>query len=677
MKASEASSRLNPNQYVTEAPYDRDAINKLEEVFGPQFVLEKHEALNKSLALKTGLQNASKSGKGTGYPDAVVFLDHACTTPFVLVEAKPPNKIQEAWGDLQHYASCLQKSSVQVPFGLAISGNQVELKKWNSKKNIHESIHIHDVGLGSTLTLELTNGVLDLREFKQHLKAVYLRDEKYIQINNEGFSQEEILDFCVQVNKKFHAMGIKESVRPTILTYFLVCCLDSEFSIQLDKLKTSPTVLLAYSREVFTKVTRKKKFTLNNNIFSILIPSLTEDRKELDNEIYSRAYLEIFNLIDLNIAGKFKGICKSRAEFIDRLLQAGNFLGDAYEVFHTYTSGNDQGQYFTPRHAVDLTIEIIEELRGKPIDSTDVIYDPACGVGGFLCLALKHALSKHVGPGREALLEKLGNQIYGAEIEQTVADMAKVNLLLRGDGKSGIVTGSSLDADWPGSVSPIKERLEADGAKPTLVLMNPPFPSKNSTFKSYDFVKHALDVAADGAWIGAVVPLSVVNGTRGNRSFRCDALKVATLRAVITLPPDLFSPKANANTAIIVLEKKIGGHRGEASVVFSVATKDGLKMHRGKKQRIPDFNTADEFQLLRHHWLPNRHSEVYEKYGYFNPMADPTRKDYFLKGGEWSAEFWLNNDPASSEESEIIRLTKLIMADYQHALNIRNLGGRW
>lgn len=665
---------------TTEAPYDREAINALEAVFGKPFVTEKNETLNRSILLKSGLAGASKSGAGSGVPDAVVFLDPECKSPFILVEAKAPGLMDQAWSDLAHYAGKLLDASIHVPFGLAVSGGAVELRVFDPKTRAHATIEVEDVANQTRHELTLSS-VRGLAHHKEILKDLYLRNEPVARINIPGFNQDQVMGFCVDINKTLHAMGIKEDKRATILTYFLVCCLNAKFARTMDSLKDNPDALVSYSRSVFEKIVQNKRFALNKNIFSILeddIGGAASKSERESREKYMRGYLAIFGVIDQKLAKEFKGLCATRSDFVARLLQSGNFLGDAYEVFHTYSAGNDMGQYFTPRHAVELMIDVIEQLRGFPIGQDDVIYDPACGVGGFLCLALKHAVASAPEHKREGILDRLGGRIYGAEIEPTVADMAKVNMLLRGDGKSGILTGSSLDWDWPGALSPIKERFKKDKKRPSLVLMNPPFPSKHSNFKSYDFITHALDVADEGAFIGAVVPLSVVNGRGGCEQFRKETLRGAQLRAVVALPPELFAPKASVDTAIVILQKSRGGHRDDVGVVFASCANDGLRMHKGKKQRVSDFNAPNEFQLLCNHWLPGGTGEVFEKFIRRNPMTEsPQTRAYFVEGGEWSPYQWLNANPLFSEPDELARLAKHVLADYGYAKSIRNLGGKW
>ncbi len=661
---------------ITEAPYDRRSINALEKIFGLTCVTEKNETINKSAILKNALKGASKTGDGYGIPDSVVYMDNEFKNPFIFVEVKAPGLIEKAKQDLLHYHTKVQKSSVYTPFSLAISGNETVLKRFNSANLSLDDIFVCDHSTKEKSKIHISS-IDELSKYKEILKSLYLNNTDTYEVNIPGFTQDEIISFCVEINKEFHGLGIAESSRATILTYFLVSCLDKNFIEKTSKI-TSFDDLHLFSKKSFKDIISKKKFTLNKNSFAILYDDIDLEHlssSERQNYLkYVDGFKKIFEIIDNRIASDVKGRNITRGIFIERLIASGNFLGDAYEVFHTYTSGNDMGQYFTPRHAVDILVTLIEFIRGEAISKKDIIYDPACGVGGFLCLALKHATNGKLPNEKSEILEELGQRIFGSEIEPAISDMARVNLLLRGDGKSGIVTGSSLDSDAkPGQQTAIKE-LFGENIKPTIVLMNPPFPSDKSTFKSYDFIEHALDVSSEGAYIGAIIPVSVINGKTHFKEFRKRTLKIAELKAVITLPVDLFEPKATVDSAIVVLKKTKTGHQ-DSNIYFASCDNDGLKMHKGKKQRMPDFNTIDDFKLLKNFWLQDRYQEVFEKFKYANPLQ--IDKSYFEEGGEWSPYQWLSDNPLSIEPRELFRLSRFIRAEYNHGKELKNLGSKW
>ena len=62
--------------------------------------------------------------------------------------------------------------------------------------------------------------------------------------------------------------------------------------------------------------------------------------------------------------------------------------GIAYQELVGDNLRGDRGQYFTPRAAVSLMVDILDPQE------TDTVLDPACGTGGFLRQTLRHLLEK-------------------------------------------------------------------------------------------------------------------------------------------------------------------------------------------------------------------------------------------------------------------------------------------
>ena len=118
--------------------------------------------------------------------------------------------------------------------------------------------------------------------------------------------------------------------------------------------------------------------------------------------------------------------------------------GVAFEHFLRRTTAvqNDLGEYFTPRHAVRFMVKLLNPQFGK------TIFDPFCGTGGFLTEAFRH-LSSQTPNTRESSLQLQENSLFGREITNN-ARIAKMNMILVGDGHSGVVQGDSLDANFAG-----------------------------------------------------------------------------------------------------------------------------------------------------------------------------------------------------------------------------------
>ena len=152
--------------------------------------------------------------------------------------------------------------------------------------------------------------------------------------------------------------------------------------------------------------------------------------------------------------------------------------GVAFEEFMGSFFKGDFGQYFTPRELIAFCVAVLDPKR------TDVILDPACGSGGFLLYALDHVRRQadarfpnhatDVGQYRDHsnywhnFAEK---NLFGLEINDELARVAKMNMIIHDDGHTNIVGHDALDfadnitADHPGI---LPERFD-------LILTNPPF----------------------------------------------------------------------------------------------------------------------------------------------------------------------------------------------------------
>ncbi|EPF23944.1 MAG: restriction endonuclease subunit M [Microcystis aeruginosa Ma_MB_F_20061100_S19] len=167
--------------------------------------------------------------------------------------------------------------------------------------------------------------------------------------------------------------------------------------------------------------------------------------------------------------------------------------GVAFEEFMGGFFKGDFGQYFTPRELIAFSIELLNPERKH------LVLDPACGSGGFLLYALDHVrraanlrYKNYKSDPRQSIdhfnywHSFAQNNLFGIEINEELARVAKMNMIIHDDGHTNIVGHDALD---------FLERLTA--LKPELVpnkfdviLTNPPF---GSVVKSTEKDKGYLD----------------------------------------------------------------------------------------------------------------------------------------------------------------------------------------
>lgn len=116
--------------------------------------------------------------------------------------------------------------------------------------------------------------------------------------------------------------------------------------------------------------------------------------------------------------------------------------GEAFEYFlkaYSKQKNNDLGEYFTPRHIVKYMINIANPQFGEKI------YDPFCGTGGMLTESYKH-IRKWMEENKESDWDKLQKRtIYGNDINEDSCRVAKMSMILLGDGQTNIHCKNSLN----------------------------------------------------------------------------------------------------------------------------------------------------------------------------------------------------------------------------------------
>ena len=243
--------------------------------------------------------------------------------------------------------------------------------------------------------------------------------------------------------------------------------------------------------------------------------------------------------------------------------------GDAFEYFleKTTSTENDLGEYFTPRNVVKTIINLVDPKF------KETIYDPFCGTGGFLTEAFNYIKENNIIEKED--LERLEhNTLYGREIT-TTARIAKMNMVLHGDGHSGIqqintltnpdyiekkiVKGKEVEeikrfdvivTNMPFSQT-ITRKITANGKSKTENNISPLYYNgiaKNSGDSAC--VLHCLRNLKEGGRMALVVPEGFLfrKDTAEVRKF---LIKKARLQSVISLPQGTFLPYTGVKTDIL------------------------------------------------------------------------------------------------------------------------------
>lgn len=276
-------------------------------------------------------------------------------------------------------------------------------------------------------------------------------------------------------------------------------------------------------------------------------------------------------------------------------------IGDAFEVFIGPALRGTEGQFFTPRNVVKMTVDILDPKPGEKI------IDPACGSGGFLITALAHVwghvqeeAKRKKWTERQRIkreVEVATDCFRGIDKDSFLAKVCKAYMALIGDGRGGVFCENSLlpPTDW----HPLAQSKVEMGTF-DVVLTNPPFGAKipikgGAILSQYDlgykwgrdkttkeparlsqleekrspqilFLERCLQLLKPGGRMGIVLPESII----GNPSYEylvAFMQKHTVIRGVVTMPEPLFKTSGKGGThtkvAVLFLEKRRGAKSEE------------------------------------------------------------------------------------------------------------------
>jgi type I restriction enzyme M protein len=254
--------------------------------------------------------------------------------------------------------------------------------------------------------------------------------------------------------------------------------------------------------------------------------------------------------------------------------------GRAFENFLGKLFRGEYGQYFTPRQIVEFMVEVIDP------DENDYLIDPACGSGGFLLYSMKHVLNKVTEKYKEdkETIDRLSwdfshKQIFGIEINDRIARVAMMDMVIHEDGHSNVECNNAL-INYK-NFDPAKKIKQS---KYDVVLTNPPFGAvvkdegilrnfesgKNRKAQRTEilFIEKCLDLLKSGGKMGIVLPDGIL--TNSSLQYVRDFINKNTkILAVVSLPQLAFvSSGAGVKASLLFLQKKNEGEKANNYPIF-------------------------------------------------------------------------------------------------------------
>ena len=302
--------------------------------------------------------------------------------------------------------------------------------------------------------------------------------------------------------------------------------------------------------------------------------------------------------------------------------------GVAYEEIVGSNLRGDRGEFFTPRNACRMAVDMLNPQPGERL------LDPACGTGGFLITAMNHALdhierseraewadaARGTDEERQELYRKrseyLSQCVCGVDLNPGLVRAAKMNMVMNNDGSGGLYQANSLAN--PRSWSPSTAENVTHGSF-DIVVTNPPFGANiliddDDVLAQYDLAS-IWDRAEAGGWqqrraddgspvlqksqppeilfiercVQLLKPgtgrmaMVIPNGILNNPALgyvRHWLMSTCQLLAVVDMARELFQPKNDTQTSMVLArrfsdEERLAAAKLEYPIFMAVAEKVG------------------------------------------------------------------------------------------------------
>lgn len=462
--------------------------------------------------------------------DIVVYSDDECKEPFLVVECK-----KEGITDAEF------KQAIEQAFGNA-----------NSIRSKYAS-----VVAGNTKT------AFDVSGFKPNERE-----------------RNVIADIPLKYGKapKYkYTKGDKDKDLKVVTREDLISALEKCHDTVWQGGKLAPTTAFdEVSKLLFCKMKDEKDGTKRNEPYRFQIGTheTADEVAERIDEIYQEAKKEDAEVFKEDIRLESK-VIYSVVEHLQGLALNKTDLdtkGVAFEKFMIDYFKGKMGQFFTPRPVIDFAVKLLEPTH------SDLVIDPSCGSGGFLLSVLDTVRKDSERDYDESEADKIWHKfaeknLYGIEINDQIARICKMNMIIHDDGHTNVISTDSLR--FLKDIKKLHSGFKSNHFD--LLLANPPFgaivKSAEKEEKYLDqyslgenrknqkteilFIERCIDFVKEGTGrMGLVLPDGIL--TNSSLSYVRDLLlEKCQITAIISLPQFAFSHfGAGVKSSLVFARKK-------------------------------------------------------------------------------------------------------------------------
>lgn len=575
---------------------DKDIQLKPEEVVRQLYatrLIEQYGYPKKRLAF----EYAVTFGREKKSADIVIFDKDRTDTAYIVVELKKP-KLKDGKNQLRSYCN-----ATGAPIGVWTNGEKIShyhRKDPNYFEDItdipKEKQSLKDI-LSERFTLRDLIAKDKIANERKSLKDIILEMEDEVLANAGVDVFEEV--FKLIFTKLYDEFGSKKD--KDIIEYHLDQNLDEEERGDYEKLK-------------------KCLETLNDKKFRVMEfrntgqtdSQLKKKIQELFNEAKTQWHGVFPEGAAFELSDSHLSVCVSSLQDVKLFNSNLLVVDEAFEYLVNKSAKGEKGQYFTPRHVIDMCVQMLNPKRGE------YMIDTASGSCGFPVHTI-FKLTGHLFTNAEIPDEEKQHvlKVFGIDFDEKTVRVARTLNLIAGDGETNVLHLNTLDFDrwsdktendkkWISTYGKGFDRLEKlrseKGENKTfdfdLLMANPPFAGdikESRILHQYElgfkangkaqskvgrdilFIERNLDFLKPGGRMAIVLPQGRFNNT-SDKHIREFIAQHGRILAVVGLHGNTFKPHTGTKTSVLFVQKwhdELCPKVDDYPIFFAVSEKGG------------------------------------------------------------------------------------------------------
>ncbi len=573
----------------------REKLRELWYFDDKQIIVEEQKSDND--AIISLLSKASKSWNWVWYPE--FFIRHKNSDVLIVIECKAITKFHESetkdkprdfavdW--VLHYASFLKDNFHIVAIGVSWDdkNNRISTFQWNKWEKRF-----------------LARKFLNLQKYEDYYDIFHAKDKVLL-------TEDELMQYAKKLHDQMRdEVKLKEAEKP-LLVAALLLALDND-----DFVREIPTI--QNPKKLSIRIIESIQESLENSwILKSKIDTLVWEFSFIKTHTYLTAW-EIDHTNpshDNNSLHKFLVDIQSKVYPFVKKVNNIDIIGKFYSEFLRYTGWDGKWLWIvlTPTHITDLFCDLAE------VNKNSKVLDISTWTAGFLISAMKRMIDDDPTVAEIDYIYK--NSLVWVETQTNMFALAVANMIIRWDWKTNLFQTNCFDIKT--------SDLQKFGCN--VGLINPPYSQKKEWEKELIFVKKLLDsLVVWWIWV-AIIPQWTVMSNKTNDDLKKELLKYHTLKAVMSMPDELFYPTWTV-TCIVVFEAH-KPHNSNKQTWFWYFKEDGFEKIKNKG-RIDYKNKF--YSNIRNIWLDS----------YYNRKEIPGLSilQCVNESDEWLAEVYLETD---------------------------------